>query len=119
MSGQIGIEESIDLVEVVADFGNVAGLSLEDGKLGVGDLVYIGKLSSAITKLVSIDFGLVLKEAGDYDASELKQIQDGFAARFDIPQDKLELVVEKGLKLAVKWQGVVVESIDFAKELFA
>ena len=32
MSGQIGIEESIDLVEVIADFGNVAGLSLEDNR---------------------------------------------------------------------------------------
>ena len=117
MSDKFGVDQSLDLVEVIADLGNVAGLSLEDGKIGIEDVFLLGRVSSAITKLVSIDFGLVLKEAGDYDAEELKLIQEGFVVRFDIPQDKVEVVVEKGLALAVKWQALIVESIDFAKEI--
>lgn len=95
-----GIKETKELLYFVIEFGNALGKSLEDGKISVLELGnFIGSLGAVAPAFEGI--GNLPTELADLDEAEKQELVEMVEARFDIPQDGVEAVIEKGLRTGV------------------
>ena len=104
------------LVFVAASLGNIAGETMEDGKVDVKDLALIGKLIPVFPALLAIDFAAVIPEAKDLSEAEAIELVEHFKAQFDIPQDDLEVKIETVLSLCVRLAGIIGELVALFKK---
>jgi hypothetical protein len=104
------------LVFVAASLGNIAGETMEDGKVDAKDLALIGKLIPVFPALLAIDFAAVIPEAKDLSESEALELVEFFKAQFNIPQDDLEVKIETVLSLCVRLAGIVGELVALFKK---
>ena len=104
------------LVFVAASLGNIAGETMEDGKVDAKDLAMIGKLIPVFPALLAIDFKAVIPEAKDLSESEALELVEFFKAQFNIPQDDLEVKIETVLSLCVRLAGIVGELVALFKK---
>lgn len=93
----LGIEELKDVVRFGASFGNAIGNSLEDGSVGIGDIVHfidpLMKVSAAISGIEQVP-----QELADLDPAEADELVALVVEDFDIPQDDAEVFVEDTLR---------------------
>jgi hypothetical protein len=95
-----GIKETRELLYFVTEFGNAVGHSLADGKISVVELGnFIGALASIAPAFEGI--GELKTELKDLDEAEKQELLDLVNDRFDIPQDGVEALIEKGLATGV------------------
>lgn len=87
------------IVSSVAQFSTIASKIAADGKVDLMDLAQVPALLGALTPLASLEFSQVLPEVKDLDANELSILSETFAQLLDLPDDKMEIKVEAGLKL--------------------
>lgn len=90
------IKETKEAVLCIINFANAAGASLEDGKLDLTDAL---KFWPAIVSLKAAVEGadkipMEFAAMNDADRDELKQY---VVDNFDIPEDKIELIIEQAL----------------------
>jgi hypothetical protein len=104
------------LVFVAASLGNIAGETMEDGKVDTKDIALIGKLIPVFPAILAIDFAAVIPEAKDLSESEALELVDLFKAQFNIPQDDLEVKIETVLSLCVRLSGIVAELVALFKK---
>ncbi len=130
---KLGIANLLAITGVMASIGNIAGKSYEDGKLSAADLP--GALidgAAIIPSLISIEWNQLIPEGKDLDQEEQAQLMAHYKAKFDIPQDDLELTIEdviEDIRLAVmvinrmvkrfKKQPVTVASVEEIPEVIA
>jgi hypothetical protein len=93
----MGIDELKDVVRLGASLGNAVGKSLEDGKVGVGD---IGHFFDPLTKIGPALSGieLVPAEIADLDPTEVDELVVMVVEEFDIPQNDAEEFIEDSIK---------------------
>lgn len=93
MTPTFGIQETKELLRFVLALGNAAGQAARDGKIDVSDLAYF---VSALTKIgPALDkIDLVPKELADLSEAEREELLAFFRSEFDIPQDRLEAIIE-------------------------
>lgn len=95
-----GIQESKELIAFTLKLGNGLGASLEDGKLSFTDAP---KFMDAMMAAPAAFQGIseVPAEMKDLDEAEKAELIAYAKTEFDIPQDKVEELVEEGLSLAI------------------
>lgn len=107
-----GIKETKEMLGFTLALGNAVGTSLADGTVGWTDLVHF---FSAVRDAPSAINGahLLPAELADLSEAEKQELYDFIDAEFDIPQDRLEPIIEKGIKAAVVLADLVA---DFVKK---
>lgn len=112
---KVGIANLKPIVALAIELGNVAD------KIGraKGASRYLGimDLFDELMALAGVDFKAVKEEVKDLDASEREELHNFLKAKFDIVDDKLELAIEEGLKIAEEMYGLVDRSIKLVKGL--
>lgn len=102
MDNKFGIKETQEVIDFVFDLTDAIVASVkDDGKITIGDAPrFIKSLMSSPTALSGIN--QVPKELADLSDEELKQICDQIRARFDIADDRLEVLIENALFSAMQ-----------------
>ena len=118
---KLGIENLLPCLDVIAEIGNVAGeiVAMPDDAKWYEKAAKTLKVSDELFALAKVSWGKVLPEGGDIDESEWTIINEHFDSKFDIPNDKVEALVEKGLRVIRKNVEAIHADIDFAKEIIA
>ena len=94
------IKETKEMLAAVFTLGNAVGKSLEDGKIGFDDFAnFIPVLPKLGTAIANSD--QIPKELKDLDKEEVEEIKAFIKEEFDISNDALEEMIEKGLDLIV------------------
>lgn len=91
------IENTKELLTAVLELGNAFGVSLEDGKISLGDLTNFIGAAQAMPAAIG-GMGEIKKELGDLDEAEKAELLAHAVDTFDIPQEKVEALVEVSLK---------------------
>ena len=116
MAGEKGVKNTLKLVELLAELGNVS-----EDLVKKGDLFSKGKalldLTDELFSLSSFDLAEFKLEFKELDAEDRAAIVDGFSDKFDLESDKLEGAVEHGLYLALKLLVAGEEVVGFVKSL--
>jgi len=116
-----GIEKITVAVEILAEFGNIVGAALEDGKINMADVGLLARLPAVAMGIFSAVSNVtdIRAELADLDPAEKAELVAIFKARFDIPQEKIEVVVEQAASLIeVLYEGYKAVSL-FAGSLKA
>lgn len=94
------MQETKDVVILVAKIGNGLGKALEDGKIGFEDMMAFAPIVAAVPAALAkcTDIPAELAAATDADKEELCTF---FCNEFAIPQAKAELMVEKAVEIVV------------------
>ena len=97
MAGEYGIKETKEALGFIISLGEGVALSMEDG-ISLDDVAHF---MEALTRAPAAfaDIAMVPKELADLSGEEAQELKDFVAADFDIPNDKLEEVIEHALKL--------------------
>jgi hypothetical protein len=95
------MENVSKLVICVAHVANLVGKTFEDKKVDMGDLVNLLPLIKEVQGLASVDYKALPVEFKAYSPAQMALIRDAFKAEFDLPEDKIEAVIEKAFGIAV------------------
>jgi hypothetical protein len=109
---KFGIENIKKLLDVGLEIGNVAGMWKETGS---GGYVHLIKLADEVMALPSVDWKLLDDEFKDLSEEEMKALYSYAEAKFDIPQDLIEVIVEKALFMSIKVLDLVKDGFELAK----
>lgn len=92
-------KETKEVVEFLLTLGEAVGMSFQDGKISLGDAVYLFDTVQKIGPALS-DIGKIPAELAAWQEADSKELI-ALAADFDIPQDSIEAVVKDAIKIAV------------------
>ena len=110
-----GITNLKPVLALSIELGNVAD------KIGrtKGAVRYLSlmDLFDELMALGKVDFKLLSEEIKDLDAAEREELHAFLKEKFDIVDDKLEMAIEEGIKIAEEAYGLVNRSIALAKGL--
>jgi len=107
-----GIENVWTVISLILEGGNVAGevVAMEgEVKWYQRFLFPLGKVGDEIIAMFSVDYKSVLPEFNDIDEEEKAELLRRAQEKFDIPQDKVEQVVESCFVVAFKLGDIVKE----------
>lgn len=94
----LGTKETQEMLDFVLGLGNALGKSLVDGKVGIGDVHnFVAPLmtaGNAFNNAVGIP-----AELRDLSAVEKEALLARVKQKFDLPDDKLEAIVENSLEI--------------------
>ena len=101
-----GIKELKEAVEFIGEFVTSIDKSRADGKVDVQD---IGNFLPAMMLAPNAFAGLdeLKLEAKDLDEVELVELKAAFAAKFDLVDDKAELLFEEAMTVILSVYGMV------------
>jgi len=94
------VEQTKELLDFALTFGNALGVALEDG-FQVSDLLTLMPSFVKLPKAIE-GSGEIPTELKDLDDAEVAEIRDFIRQKFDIPDDKLEEVIERALALGLE-----------------
>ena len=99
MTDEVGIKETKEMIGFIVELGNGVGKSLEDGEWNVTDFVHF---MDALMMAPAAFQGMnqIPAEFGDLSEAEIKELVDYVVEEFDIPQDQIEVVIERAIDIA-------------------
>ena len=97
----LGITEVKELATAAAKLGTAAGRILEDGKVGLADMVHVPMILGGLKDLSGVEFASLLPELKDLSEGERDELAAHFGALFDLPNDGVEAIVEQGLAIVL------------------
>lgn len=112
---KFGVKNFLKVSDLVFECGNVVGMALEDGKISTNDFGLVFNLIDEVSALSSVDWSELKNEVMDFDPSEVKEIEEHFKAKFDIPQDEIEAKVENIVDVVIKFVEVGFDIYDVVK----
>jgi hypothetical protein len=95
------MKETRELLDLLIESGNFIGKAMEDGKIGFSDAFYVLGVLKKIGPAVK-GVQLVPAELQSATPEELDGLRDYIKKKFDIPQDKIEGVVEHALEILIR-----------------
>jgi len=108
---EYGIKETKEVVTCITALGNAIGKALEDGDLSIGDIGYLIdpmiKAPAAFENIAQVPL-----EIANLDPEEANELKEQIAGEFDIPQDKVEEIVEDASDIAVRLFAFVMKLRD-------
>ena len=93
----MNIENTQKILDLVIEGGNVTGKILEDKKFETSELALFFNLIDEVSALSTVNWKELPAEIKDIDAQELEALKEAFVKKFDIPQDKIESIIERVL----------------------
>lgn len=113
-----GIENLKKIISVPVEVGNVIPEVVKATGM-VGKVRAMGSLIDEIMDLVGVDYSLLKKEMADLDEKEKQALLDHAKAKYDIPDDDLEEIVEECFDLAVCQVELGVDMVNTAKKIMS
>ena len=113
---EIGYENIEKFVMFVVELGNVLPDVLSAGN-PIARVYAMRALTDEVMALTTISLKTAKKEWENFSQKERKELRDKAAKKFDIENDKIEAVIERGIDLALKWTGLIDETIGYAGEI--
>ena len=113
-----GIDNTILVVDLVAELGNVAEEVLKGGSV-LKKLAAAGKLLDEVIALKDLAKDELKLEFGDLDAEEREQLVELFGKKFDLQDDFAELLVERALDIlaaSIPLVNKVLAVVDIIKD---
>lgn len=100
------MKELKELLAFIIGLGNAVGASLEDGKFELSEL---GLLMLPLTKAPAAfsDMKLIPAELASLTDAQKAELLEYVKTEFDIPEDKVEELIENVLKAGLALYGVV------------
>jgi hypothetical protein len=98
----LGVQDVKALAGAVAKGASVAAKVLADGDVNLRDMVHVPELFSALRGLAGVNYLSVLPQLTDLDEAEKAELAADFRAKFDLPQDTVEVVVEQGYAILLE-----------------
>ena len=100
------MKETIEMVSFVLELGNAIGASLEDGKIDWSDLMrFFGALKMAGPAIKGYEN--IPEEMKNLTPAMKEELKTYVSDKLDLPNDKIEFVVEAALKVAIDLISVV------------
>lgn len=92
--------ETKDVLILIARLGNAISKSMEDGQIGISDMMAFGPVAAAVPAAIAkcSDIPAEIKNATDADKEDLL---DAFCKEFSISSAAAEAMVEKSLDVLV------------------
>lgn len=112
MTGKFGIANLMIVTTVLASLGNIAGKSMEDGKVDGKDLALLPEAVMIFPLAVQAEWTELVPEATDLDEAEQAQLLAHFKEKFNIPQDDLETKIEDVLGILKDGASLVMRLIS-------
>lgn len=109
------IAELKKIVSFAARIGCGAGKVLQDGKVTLADFQYGPDFFMAFPILVQINWQMIMPEIKDFSAEETAELVNWFCSEFDIPQDTIEITIEKVLQIITNVVVMVMNLINVFK----
>ena len=91
-------EETKDALTFVLRLGEGFANALEDGKLSFADFIHFAGAFQSVPAALSGAYSIP-KELSDLTEDEARELIDWAKEEFDIPQDGIEEIVERGFEL--------------------
>jgi hypothetical protein len=88
-----GIDQLEKVIVITVTIANTAGVVLEDGKVGFGDIGALLKLGQVADLFAEVDFAATLPQAADLSAEELAKLKVSLV-KLDLPNDLVEQKIE-------------------------
>lgn len=108
------MKETRELIIFVFELLNGVGHSLDDGKIDVFDsgnfIAALGALPPALN-----DATLIPSELSDMSDAQKQELVDLAIERFDIPQDNVEMYIERALKIGIELASFVADLMAASK----
>ena len=101
-----GIKETKEMLGLVIAVGNGVGASLNDNKISIFDLRHFVNALN-VSKAAVDNAKNIPKELKDLDEKEKQELVEYVKTTFDIPQDNVEIVVEKALAVAIQFGDLI------------
>jgi len=100
MEKKLGIKETKEFLGFVLGLANATGKALEDGQVTLADIRFlIGVFADAGPAFDGLS--AIPSEWKDLDKSEQEEIKQFVIKEFDIPQDKIEEIIERALVVGI------------------
>jgi len=112
MEEKVGIENLKPIVALSIEAINVTVACVT--QKSVAPLINI---TDEVFALGSVNFGELGKEISDLDAAEREELFKFVEEKFDIPQDDIEVYIEKGLRIAAKLAETGIEIYELVTEI--
>ena len=109
---KFGIENLCKVSKVVLTAGNITGLALADGKIDITDLGLTLQLLPSLLSLGGVDWKLIPAEVKDLSTEERAQYVEFLTKEFDIPQDKIEEIIESIFKALNRCATIILNTKD-------
>ena len=109
MAGEFGVTNFLKCADLVIEGGNIVGTALEDKTFSAADLGLFFNLIDELTALNGIDWKAIPKEITDFDAEDLGKIKTHFNAKFNIPQDNTEEIIEKVAAIVISLSEIGID----------
>ncbi|MBP98756.1 hypothetical protein CMK18_22640 [Candidatus Poribacteria bacterium] len=94
------LKETKEVLDFVISLGESLASSLDDGSLGVTDLINfwepVSKLSDALD-----GFEKIVAEIGNLTSEDLDYLREYIKSEFDIEDNQIESLIEDGLEAAI------------------
>ena len=104
----ISVKETNDLLSFVGAFATTSAAVLQDGKVSFIELAAYFEAATLVKPAID-GIAQVPAELADLDDSEKALLVSNFADRFDLPNDKAEVLTEKGLELGLSIAQFIAE----------
>lgn len=98
----LGVQDVKAVAAAVAKGTSVVAAILADGTVDFRDMIEVPALFSALRGFAGVDYKAVLPELKDLDDAEKSELAADFAAKFDLPSDSVEKVVEQGYAIVLE-----------------
>jgi hypothetical protein len=105
-----GIEAMKKVVDFAAQTHKAGELSMADGKIDLTDVPNLLPPGMALVQLLAV-VGQLPKEFGDLDEQEKAEIAEYAKVTYNIADDKLELIIQRGLKIAIELGDLVEDAV--------
>ena len=88
-------------IGIAAAMGNIAGKVFEDGKVSLVDVPQIYKLLPLLSQAKELDMEALKLEVKALKKEEVLALVEELKVELDIPQDKVEVIIEQGLEAVI------------------
>jgi len=74
-------------------------------------------LTDEVMALTKFNLKEAKAEFDDFSKDERLAVVQKAKEKFDLDDDGIELVIERGFEIALKWVGILDETVDYAKDV--
>lgn len=103
------------IVSIAAKLGNIAGLSLQDNKIDMADMVYLPNAVMLFPMFAQVDWAKAKEEINGFSSGDATMLVELFKKEFDIPQE-IEVKIERVLDISVRVIDLAMDLIELFKK---
>ncbi len=113
------MEQVLGAISVLAKVGNIGGKVMENGKVGMEDIVVLPEVAMLFPVISAVKWSEVVAEAKVFTVEQADAAVAHFKAEFNIPQDAVEVKIETVIEALEKVAVLGFQIADAVKTMIA